>query len=128
MIDRKLKDYCYEALGLGIFMFSAGLFDAIIDHPDLFVRQHIHSALVRRFLIGLTMGITALFIFNAPFGKKSGAYINPAITLVQYRLGNIDKKDALFYSLFQFTGGSIGMYLIYLFLPHLISHPAINYI
>jgi aquaporin Z len=128
MTDRKLKDYCYEALGLGIFMFSAGLFDVIIDHPDLPVRQHISSAFIRRFLIGLSMGLTALFIFNAPFGKKSGAYINPAVTLVQYRLGNIDKKDAFFYALFQFIGGSLGMYAIYLFLPALISHPAINYI
>jgi aquaporin Z len=128
MTDRKFTDYCYEALGLGIFMFSAGLFDAIIDHPDLYIRHHIQSALIRRFLIGLSMGITALYIFNSPFGKKSGAYINPAVTIVQWLLGNIDKKDAFFYSLFQFIGGSIGMYAVYLSLPALISHPAINYI
>jgi aquaporin Z len=128
MTDRKLRDYCYEGLGLGIFMFSAGFFDAIIDHPGLPIRQHLHSALLRRFLIGLSMGATALFIFNAPFGKKSGAYINPAVTLVQYRLQNIDRKDAAFYMLFQFIGGSIGMYLVYLLLPSLISSPAINYI
>src|SRR5579871_2406816 len=113
MTDRKFVDYCYEGLGLGVFMFSAGLFDALIDHPDLPIRHHIHSALIRRFLIGLSMGITALYIFNSPFGKKSGAYINPAVTLVQYRLQNIDRKDAVFYSLFQFIGGSLGMYLIY---------------
>jgi len=128
MTDRKFIDYCYEGLGLGIFMFSAGFFDAIIEHPDLPVYQHIHSELVRRFLVGLSMGLTALFIFNAPFGKKSGAYINPAVTIVQYRLDNIDKKNAAFYILFQFIGGSIGMYLVYLLFPGLISSPAINYI
>ena len=109
-------------------MFSAGFFDAIIDHPNLPIRQHIHSALLRRFLIGLSMGLTALFIFNAPFGKKSGAYINPAVTIVQYRLQNIDREDAAFYILFQFIGGSIGMYLVYFLLPALISSPPINYI
>jgi aquaporin Z len=128
MTDRKLRDYCYEGLGLGIFMFSAGFFDALIDSPNLPIRQHIHSALIRRFLIGITMGLTALYIFNAPFGKKSGAYINPAVTLVQYRLQNIDRKDAFFYMLFQFMGGTIGMYLVYLAIPALISSPAINYI
>jgi aquaporin Z len=128
MTDRKLRDYCYEGLGLGIFMFSAGFFDALIDSPNLPIRQHIHSAFMRRFLIGLTMGLTALYIFNAPFGKKSGAYINPAVTLVQYRLQNIDRKDAFFYVLFQFIGGTLGMYLVYLVMPVLISSTAINYI
>jgi aquaporin Z len=128
MTDRKLRDYCYEGLGLGIFMFSAGFFDALIDSPNLPIRQHIHSALIRRFFIGITMGLTALYIFNAPFGKKSGAYINPAVTLVQYRLQNIDRKDAFFYMLFQFMGGTLGMYLVYLAMPVLISSPAINYI
>ena len=74
------------------------------------------------------MGLTALFIFNAPFGKKSGAYINPAVTIVQYRLQNIDRQDAAFYMLFQFIGGSVGMYLVYFLLPTLISSPPINYI
>ena len=74
------------------------------------------------------MGLTALFIFNAPFGKKSGAYINPAVTIVQYRLQNIDRQDAAFYMLFQFIGGSVGMYLVYFLLPKLISSPPINYI
>jgi len=48
--------------------------------------------------------------------------------MVQYRLGNIDAIDSLFYIIFQFVGGSIGMYLTYILMPHSISHPAINYI
>lgn len=124
----KLKLYCYEALGLGIFMFSAGFFDAIIDHPDLFIRQHIPSDIFRRFLIGLSMGLTALFIFNAPFGKKSGAHINPAVTIIRYQLGDINITDSIFYILFQFIGGALGLYLVYALFPSLMSHPAINYI
>ena len=128
MINKKILLYCYEGLGLGIFMFSAGFFDAMIDHPGLPLRQHIHYAIIRRLLIGLSMGITALFIMNATFGKKSGAHINPAVTLAQYRLRRISGCDAIFYILFQFIGGSIGMYGVYLLFPHLISDPAVNYI
>jgi len=120
--------YCCEALGLGMFMFCAGLADIIIDHPEMPVHAHIHSALIRRFLIGLLMGLTALYILNSPFGKKSGAHINPSVTLVQYKLGNIQSTDAVFYIIFQFIGGSIGMYFIYLLLPAYIRHPVINYI
>ena len=128
MSRKKLILYCYEALGLGIFMISAGFFDAMIDHPGLPIRQKIGSALIRRFLIGLSMGLTALFILKSPFGKRSGAYINPAVTIVQFNLGNIGKQDAFFYCLFQFVGGSTGMWLISLLIPKLIKHPAINFI
>ena len=120
--------YCYEALGLGIFMFFAGLADVVINHPGLPIQQHFHLAIIRRFFIGLCMGLTALYILNSPFGKKSGAHINPSVTIVQYRLGNITSMNAIFYVLFQFIGGSLGMYLIYLLFPHLIPHPAINFI
>ena len=128
MIRKKFILYCYEALGLGIFMFSAGFFDAIIDHPGLPVRQHISSALIRRFLIGLSMGLTALFILNSSFGKRSGAFINPAVTIVQWCLGKISTSNAIFYCLFQFIGGSLGMLAICLLMPKLMQDPAINYI
>jgi aquaporin Z len=120
--------YCCEALGLGMFMFCAGLADVVIDHPDLPIHSRIHSALLRRFLIGLLMGVTALYILNSPFGKKSGAHINPSVTIVQYRLGNIDKINSIFYILFQFLGGSLGMFFIYLIIPRYIKFPTINYI
>ena len=128
LILKSVIRYCYEGLGLGIFMFSAGFFDAMIDHPDLPFRQHIQSALLRRFCIGLSMGLTALFILESPFGKRSGAYINPAVTLVQYQLRNINRTDTFFYILFQFLGGSLGIWAIYLLIPELMHHPAIDYI
>lgn len=125
---QKLTLYGCEVLGLGVFMFSAGVFDILIDHPDLWIRQHLHSALIRRFFIGLSMGLTALGIIFSSFGKQSGAYINPSITIVRYCLGEINLMDCVFYSISQFIGGAIGMYLVVLILPNLVAHPAINYI
>ena len=74
------------------------------------------------------MGLTALFIFTSRFGKASGAYINPSVTLVRYYLHDIGLRDAVLYILFQFAGGAIGMYAVYLLFPVEIGHPAINYI
>ena len=131
-ISSSLKEnlilYSCEALGLGIFMFCATAATIIIDHPELYINKLIASELLRRFLIGLLMGLTALYILNSSFGKKSGAHINPSVTIVQYRLGNINEMNAIFYILFQFIGGSIGMYLIYLLFPSYVMHPNINYI
>jgi aquaporin Z len=124
----EFSKYCDEALGLGIFMFSAGFFDMLIEYPGLPFRAHLPSALLRRFLIGLTMGLTALYIFTSKFGKASGAYINPSVTIVRYWLRDISLRDSIFYTIFQLVGGTAGLYLVYLLFPQKISAPAINYI
>ena len=89
LTKNRLIKYACEALGLGIFMFSAGLFDILIDHPDFRIRSLIESSIIRRFLIGLSMGLTALFIIFSPFGQKSKAHINPSVTLIFWRLRRI---------------------------------------
>jgi aquaporin Z len=124
----ELKKYIYEAIGLGIFMASACFFDALIEYHGSPFRQVLPSALFRRFLIGLAMGLTALFIFTSSFGKQSGAYINPAVTLVRYRLGDIELFDGLLYIVFQLIGGSFGVYLIYLIFPVWMKAPEVNYV
>ena len=127
-LKNKVSKYFDEALGLGLFMFSAGFFDALIEYPGLPMRHTISSSLMRRFLVGLSMGLTALFIFTSRFGKQSGAYINPAVTLVRFSLGDINKTDALFYIIFQFIGGSLGMYLMVVLFPSWMKNPEINFI
>ena len=124
----RFSRYFFEALGLGLFMFSAGFFDMLIDNPNLYLRHQLHSDLLRRFLIGLTMGLTAFFIFTSKFGKESGAYINPSVTLVRYYLHDISFRESIFYIIFQFAGGAFGLYLVYFIFPDWIRDPSVNYI
>lgn len=128
LTKNRLIKYACEALGLGVFMFSAGLFDILIDHPDFPVRPLVESSIIRRFLIGLSMGLTALFIVFSSFGQKSKAHINPSVTLIFWRLKRIKGFDAVFYIIFQFIGGTLGLLLISLLFPQSIKHPVINYI
>ncbi len=124
----ELRKYIDEGLGLGLFMVSASFFDAVIEYPGLPVRHIISSELLRRFLVGLAMGLTALYIFTSSFGIRSGAYINPAVTVVRYRLGDINKTDSIFYIVFQLLGGSLGVYIVALIFPSWMKNPEINYI
>jgi aquaporin Z len=124
----ELRKYIDEARGLGLFMISAAFFDALFQYPGLPLRHLIASALLRRFLVGLAMGLTALYIFTSKFGKQSGAYINPAVTLIRYRLGDIGFTDAIFYTLFQLIGGSLGVYLVALLFPVWMANPDVNYV
>ncbi len=106
-------EYLSEAIGLGVFMVSACAFSVLLFHPDSFVIGW--NLQLRLVLIGLAMGATAIAIFKAPFGKLSGAHINPAVTLTFWRLGKIKTEDAIFYALFQFLGASSGVWLSWFF-------------
>lgn len=120
-------NYLIEAAGLGFFMVSAALFATILYHPD-FVGQKIQTPLLRDWLMGLAMGLTFLVIVYSPFGKRSGAHVNPSATLTFFLLGKVHKHDAVFYALFQFIGGLCGVLLSALILGKAIQHPSVNYV
>jgi aquaporin Z len=104
-------EYLIEACGLGVFMVSACLFVALFEYPWSPLRQQLEDPLLRRALIGLAMGLTAIAIIYSPWGNRSGAHLNPAVTLTFWRLGKIGGWDALFYALAQFAGGAAGVLL-----------------
>jgi aquaporin Z len=74
------------------------------------------------------MGLTAIAIFYSPWGKQSGAHINPSVTLTFFRLGKIKLWDALFYIASQFAGAALGVFLVAQFLKQEVSHPAVRYV
>src|SRR5688572_13107508 len=89
--NSNIYKYFCEAAGLAIFMMSACLFTALLEYPGTGIRNVIPSDFIRRIPMGIAMGLTAYGIIASPIGKRSGAHINPAITIVQLRLGNIDR-------------------------------------
>jgi aquaporin Z len=87
-------EYLMEAWGLGTFMVSAGLVTTLLEYPHSPIEQAIGSPDLRRVLIGLAMGFTAIAIIYSPWGKRCGAHLNPAVTLTFLRLGKIKALDA----------------------------------
>ena len=121
-------EYLIEAGLLGAFMVSACIFGIIYGYPSSPVRQAIPSSFIRGLLAGISMGATALCIFYSPWGKQSGAHINPSVTLTFLRLGKIRGWDAIFYIAAQFLGAVCGVLLVAEFLRHEVSHPAVRYV
>ena len=117
-----------EAAGLGLFMISAAVVTALFEYPHSSLNQLLPNPVVRRVLIGVAMGLTAIGIIYSPWGKRSGAHLNPAVTVTFFRLGKIQGLDALFYVLAQFAGGLIGLLVASLALGMAIEHPTINYV
>jgi aquaporin Z len=121
-------EYLMEAVGLGLFMISAAVFTTLLEHPTSAIHQVIADPLLRRFLIGVAMGLTAIAIVYSPWGKQSGAHLNPAFTFAFFRLGKVKPWDAFFYMLFQFFGGLIGLWVAGGILRDTIADPSVNYI
>lgn len=117
-----------EAAGLGIFMISACLFGALLEHPASPVRQALPDGTLRRILMGIAMGVTAVGIIYSPWGKQSGAHINPSVTLTFLRLGKVPASDAAFYIAAQFLGGLAGVLLSAALLGRAIADPSVAYV
>lgn len=96
-------DYLLEAAGLMIFMIGAGLFTTLFLHPRSPVSQAIPSPMLQHAGLGACMGLVTFAIVSA-IGERTGAHINPAVTLAFWWRRRITGWDATFYTLFQFGG------------------------
>src|SRR6059036_3216805 len=121
-------EYLMEAGLLGAFMVSACIFGALYEFPHSPVRQAITSQFFRRMLMGASMGVTAIAIIYSPWGKQSGAHINPSVTLTFFRLGKMKFQDAIFYMAAQFIGSALGVTLIAFLLMKDLADPAVRYV
>src|SRR6185295_3355311 len=89
------REALMEALGLGLFMVSAGVFGTLLESPASPVHRALPGPVLRRVLMGLAMGLTAVGLVYSPWGRRSGAHINPAFTLTMFRLGRVRGRDAV---------------------------------
>ena len=121
-------EYLMEAAGLGLFMISAAVVTALLEYPSSPLHEQLPDPVIRRVLIGIAMGLTAIGIIYSPWGKQSGAHLNPAVTVTFFRLGKIQGLDAFFYVLSQFVGGLIGLLMAAKAIGMAIEHPTVNYV
>ena len=120
-------EYLMEAACLGLFMISACSFVIVLEHPSSIARHAIANSFVRRMLIGIAMGLTAIVLIYSPWGKQSGAHFNPSTTLTSFRLGKIEPWDAILYVLAQFVGGTAGVMLSAVIWGEAITHENVRY-
>ncbi len=123
-----LPEYLIEAWGLGMFMVSSGFFATVLYAPNSLAVSLIPNVFLRGVLMGAAMGLTAIAIIYSPWGKRSGAHLNPAVTLTFFRLKKLAPWDALFYVVAQFVGGVLGVSLVAVLLGQAFTEPPIQYV
>ncbi len=120
-------EYLCESLCLGAFMISACFFAVLLQHPASPVRQSVDNTNLRHFLGGLAMGLTAITIIYSQLGMRSGAHMNPVVTLTFYRLKKVAGWDTICYMISQFAGGVAGTALAFLVLHMALAHREVNF-
>ena len=120
-------EYLIEGWALGSFMISVGLFVTIFELPRSLVLAVVPDADLRVALLGIAIGTTAILLIYSAWGKRSGAHMNPAITLAFLRLGKIRTWDAVFFIAAQTLGGTLGVIVAAICLGSVFTDPPVNY-
>jgi aquaporin Z len=87
-----------------MFMLVAGAVAAVLGRFSL-------SPLQGRAVFGFAMGLTVMALAYSPWGARSGAHMNPALTISYAWLRKLAPWDAAFYIAAQFVGGFAGLAL-----------------
>ena len=89
-------EYLMEGLELGLFMIVACSAGTLLFYRGSPVLHYLPSAMSRLVLMGLTMGLTAIAIIRSPFGRRSGAHFNPAVSITFLCLRKMHWLDTVF--------------------------------
>lgn len=117
-----------EAAGVGILVATACIAGALLEPPNSPVAYAVPSGLVRRLLMGAVMGLIAAGIIHSPWGKQSGAHLNPSVSLTFFRLGKVTVRDLLFYAIAQLAGAAGAIIAVAGTLGIVVAHPAVRYL
>jgi aquaporin Z len=109
-------------------MISAAVFASILYHPASPIAARLPTEWLRRALMGLAMGLTAVLIIYSPWGQRSGAHMNPSVTLTFFRLGKVRPRDLAGYLIAQFAGAILGLAGATFVLYGFVSDPSVDYV
>jgi aquaporin Z len=127
VVRRHWPEYLIEGWALGMFMISAGAVATLLEYPGSPIHRAIADPTLRRVAGGLAMGVTAIALIYSPWGQRSGAHMNPAVTLTFLRLGKIHRRDAWAFILAQFAGGTLGVLLVAQVFGSAFTIPPVSY-
>lgn len=96
-----------EAVGTALLVFDALSAIALTMAPAAPLRAW--PLEMRLLVIGLAVGGTVAVFAVTPAGKKSGAHLNPAVSMFMALRGALPAREALAYSLAQLIGSVVGV-------------------
>jgi aquaporin Z len=119
-------NYLIEGLLLGTLAFVASCVAvAFASRPSWLVAL---PPFVARSISGAIIGIAVAMLIYSPPGQRSGAHMNPAVTLTFLYLGKIGRRHALAYAAAQFMGATLGIGCALALFGAALRNPAVHYV
>ncbi|HEX6487655.1 MAG TPA: aquaporin [Candidatus Dormibacteraeota bacterium] len=103
-----------EFLGTALLLFGGLSAVTLVFMPGSPVAARMPSVSVRLLLTGVLFGGTGSLVAVSPFGRLSGAHINPAITFAFWITRHVHRDDLAGYVAAQLLGGLTGFGAVYL--------------
>jgi aquaporin Z len=122
------REYLMEAAELGILMLCICLFGTLIYSRASPLEPFAVSRSVKGFLMGMAIALSTFVIIRSPFGRRSGAHFNPAISLAYFYLGRMHRWDTFYYVGSQFTGAVAGVFVAHQVFGESLSGPPVSFV
>jgi aquaporin Z len=121
------KEYVMESTELGALMLSTCVWGTLTYSDESPLSSLGLSAVSSSILMGTAVAVTTYMIIRSPFGRRSGAHMNPSVTLTFLSLGRVHRWDALWYTVAHFVGAFAGVLAARQILGRSLSAPSVQY-
>jgi aquaporin Z len=109
-IQTHWREYLMEAAEMATLMLCICAAGSLLYGRTSAVANLGLSWLARSAIMGAIVAGGTFIIIHSPFGRRSGAHFNPALTVAYYSLGCIHHWDAFSYVMAHFFGGIAGVF------------------
>lgn len=100
-------EWACEFGGTAFQLFFTFCFVAFMESPLSPAHQAVGSSTVRLVLIGLFIGILAAVVAVSPLGRRSGAHLNPSVTVGFWARGSTTFGDLVGFVIAQLAGATL---------------------
>jgi len=121
------REYLMEGTEIAALMLSTCIWGTLIYGNESPFKSFGFSQSFKSMLMGTAIAITTFLIIRSPFGRRSGAHFNPAVTLTFLWLGRIHRWDAVSYIASHFAGAVAGVLAARQILGMRLSAPSVRY-
>lgn len=122
------REYLMEGAEIAVLMLSTCIWGVFLYSADSPLKLLGVPPGSKPTLMGAAVATTMFLIIRSPFGRRSGAHVNPAVTLAFFRLGRIHRWDAASYIAAHFAGGAVGVLAASEILGSRLAAPPVYYV
>ncbi len=121
------KEYLMEATEIGVLILSTCIYGTLIYADKSPIESFGLAPALKSMLMGTAVAMTTFMIIRSPFGRRSGAHLNPSVTLTFFWLGRVHRWDAAWYIAAHFMGATAGVFAARQILDVRLSAPPVQY-